>query len=323
MIVLHMKDIQTRYSGLLYERYFYMLFNYFKEKGAKFIEIQKSTEFDNINEDIVIIDPNGQGIKEEMYNVIKIINKYQLNDYKFKMYYICGDIWPVQHTPFLNNIIITLLKSHKVKLIHPYVNLDIISYLWITEFNLKKYIHNYKYLQYNYYYKEMEIEFNPNPKNMVLLSGNMQADIYPERLYLKNINHPKVEELKFNQVSTYIQQLNQYICAFVSNVSHFNTFSKYKTSINVYLLKYFEVLSSGSLLLSDNKVEKELLQLGLKHSENCFISSMENISTSINYITDEKNKEEINRIRLNGYNFYKEYKKRMDIEFNDCFKELI
>lgn len=322
MIVLHMKDIETRYSGLLYSRYFYMLFSYFREKGATFLEIHKFTGFDKINEDIVIIDPNGHGIKEEIYNVIKIINKYQLNNYNFKMYYICGDIWPVEHTPFLNNIIITLLKSHKVKLIHPYVNTDILTYLWASEFNLKKYIHNYKYLQFNYYYKGMEIEFNPNPKNMVLLSGNIHGDIYPERLQLKNMNHPKVEELKFNQVSNYIQELNQYICAFVSNVSHFDSISKLKTSINVYLLKYFEVLSSGALLLSDNKIEKELLQLGLKHGENCFISSMYKISTSINYITDENNKKEINKIRLNGYNFYKEYKLRMEKEFDECFKEL-
>jgi hypothetical protein len=323
MIVLHMKDIQTRYNGLLYNRYFYKLFNYFLNRKARFVELDKFEGLDNVKEDIVIIDPNGHGIKEEMFILIKILNKYKLNNYNFKLYYIAGDIWPVKHSIFIHNIIRTILKSYKYKIIHVSLNIDNLCEMWNDTFTLKHYIDNYIYLQFNYYYKEMDIEFNMNPNSKVLLSGNKDNNIYWERVYLYNLKHPNVVELPFTQVSEYTKQLNLYLCSFVSNVSSWNPDTNIKTVTKFLLLKYLEVLSSGSLLLAEDSIQKEFLELGLIHRNNCYFSSINDITSSIDYITDPRNIEEINRIRLNGYNFYKEYKVKLEKDFDNVFNMLI
>jgi hypothetical protein len=44
---------------------------------------------------------------------------------------------------------------------------------------------------------------------------------------------------------------------------------------------------------------------------------------AIKYITNINNRDEIDRIRLNGYNFYREYKLRMDRQIEEIFKDLV
>jgi hypothetical protein len=322
MIVLHMENIRTRYNGILHTRYFFNLFKYFSEKNAKFIEIKDFKGLDNVNEDIVIIDPNGHPIKNEIYQLIKILNKYKLNKYNFKLFYIAGDIWPVEHNIYLHNIIQTILKADNYKVIHVSLNIGHLCNIWDKFFNLNKYINNFSYLQFNYYYDGIEIDYNPTPINKVILSGNININIYPERLQLKELNLPNVYHLEFCQLSEYTKELNKYLCSFVSNVSMWNPGTKSKVNTKFLLLKYLEVLASGSLLLAEKCIQKEFETIGLISGLNCYMTSMNDIKSSIDYILNPENIDKINEIRLNGYNFYKDYKIRMDNDFNNMFKDI-
>jgi hypothetical protein len=69
---------------------------------------------------------------------------------------------------------------------------------------------------------------------------------------------------------------------------------------HLILLKYYEILASGSLLLCPKSEEKQLNNIGLYSDANCIICSMEDIEKIVSYITDEKNRGHIDVIRKAG-----------------------
>jgi hypothetical protein len=321
MIFLHLDGLETYYGGLAYNRYFPMLIQYFKKINAKFIPYSQFQGFDKVNEDIVLTGPDSENIST-MVGGLKLLNDYKLNNYKCKLYYLSSDIWPRADKIF-NNIQETIVKAEKYKLIHVCLNTEYLAYLWSNTVNINKYLDNYVYFQYNYYYDGIIVDYNPNPINKVLLSGNTIPSLYPERVYLKELNLPSVEVLPFVQISEYTKQLNSYICSFVSNAAAVDPHTGKLIPAKFLLLKYLEVLGSGSLLLADDSMEKELETIGLKNKESFYVSSMSNIHKAVDYITNPENREEIDRIRLNGQNAYKDYKLRMDKEIEEVFKDLV
>jgi len=58
-------------------------------------------------------------------------------------------------------------------------------------------------------------------------------------------------------------------------------------------------------LAYDEYVKNPLMEIGFKDNENYISCTKENVIDKINYICDEKNRKEINRIRLNGYTLVK------------------
>ena len=65
-------------------------------------------------------------------------------------------------------------------------------------------------------------------------------------------------------------------------------------------------LHSGSLLLSVMTEEPYYNKIGLYSFKNCILCDILNINDTINYITDPQNRQEIDKIRKNGYIFAKE-----------------
>ena len=136
---------------------------------------------------------------------------------------------------------------------------------------------------------------NPNPNMKILLSGALSS-AYPMRRYLKNLNNPNVEILCKSQVirgDDYISYLNTYLCAF-SCCSNNNT---------PYIVnKFFEIPAAGCLLLAyDEYVQNALKEIGFIDMVNYISCDKHNIVKKIEYICNEDNLEEINKIRLNGY----------------------
>ena len=136
---------------------------------------------------------------------------------------------------------------------------------------------------------------NPNPKMKVLLSGALSS-AYPMRRYLKDLNNPNVEILGKSQNirgDDYISYLNTYLCAF-SCCSNKNT---------PYIVnKFFEIPAAGCLLLAyDEYVQNALKEIGFIDMVNYISCDKRNIVKKIEYIFNEDNLEEINKIRLNGY----------------------
>lgn len=162
------------------------------------------------------------------------------------------------------------------------------------------------------YCDDFIIDFNENPENLILVSGAM-ASIYELRElmkeYYKNnknklvlLKHPKYRHFNYNNLGDYIvgkeysKKLNNYIACFTDCAT-----SAYIVS------KYFEIPASGSLLLCQDPKEygannDNLAELGFIDGETCIICNKNNYIEKINYILDEKNRNIINKIRLNGMN---------------------
>jgi len=139
-------------------------------------------------------------------------------------------------------------------------------------------------------------EINTVPIKKILLSGSISSH-YPMRRFLGSLNHPKIEILTHDdgiKGPDYIKYLKNFICCFACCLNK-NT---------PYIInKFFEIPSSGSLLLAyDEFVKKELEYIGFIDGINYISCNKKNIIDKINWICDHKNKKEIDKIRINGYN---------------------
>lgn len=149
------------------------------------------------------------------------------------------------------------------------------------------------------------LPFNKNPLSMICLSGSINKS-YNERLFisnkkLKNIYILPYENfnLDLNHNKRYIQYLNtlnKYICCIATGIKTYRQ--------DCILHKFFEILSTGSLLLCSIKDIVMINKLGLYHNQHCMIVDLSNMNTlqkTINFITSPKNRTHIDMIRLNGY----------------------
>jgi len=195
---------------------------------------------------------------------------------------------------------------------------------------LRDLIHNFDnvYICANYYYcytrffninpkriikyppfvdNDFYVEYNNNPINKILLSGTKTKE-YPARKklnYIAGYNN-NVEVLK-NGIylgHEYIKYLNKFLCCFTCCANK---------ALPYIIGKFFEIPSSGSLLLAyDEFVKDELNNLGFIDGENYISCTLNNMEDKIAYILDPNNLEEINRIRKNGYEFVWKYHKQTD-----------
>ena len=142
-------------------------------------------------------------------------------------------------------------------------------------------------------------QFNNNPINKILISGSVSA-YYPFRKYFISLNNPNVQVLSQNdniRGDDYMKYLNKYLCCFsCCSVPH----TPYITN------KFFEIPGCGSLLLAHDEYIKEPLQsIGFIDGENYISCNKINLIDKVNFICNPDNINEINRIRLNGYELVK------------------
>jgi hypothetical protein len=162
-----------------------------------------------------------------------------------------------------------------------------------------------------------DCSFNNKPIDKILLSGRLNKEQYPNRdfiyqlskinsnieylkpnvKYRENINILEKENKIYGQ--KYINYLNKYLCCFCCDANKDRPY---------IVAKHFEILSSGSLLLTCNENTKEYFKiLGLKDNEHYLSCDSTNQEQKINYILDPKNRTLIDTIRKNGYLYAKKY----------------
>lgn len=124
-------------------------------------------------------------------------------------------------------------------------------------------------------------------------------------LSLNNIEHYYYNNNDINSINNnYNKILNNYIACFTSSVYIYNKTEKKVSNTNMILLKTFEILASGSLLLMPLSEEKYLEKIGIINNKNCILLDFnKDLNEQINFILD--NLEYINNIRYNGYLFGK------------------
>ena len=155
--------------------------------------------------------------------------------------------------------------------------------------------------------------FNGNPVNQVLLSGCLTKKYYPfrYRVYelsqikinaktrkypialLKNLSYVKANHNNYGY--NYLKYLNKYLACITSSSTE---------KLPYVIAKFFEIPASGSLLLAEDKYIKEPLhELGFIDGENYLSVNFDNLEERLFFVTNPSNREYIDKIRRNGYEF--------------------
>lgn len=151
-------------------------------------------------------------------------------------------------------------------------------------------------------YKESILDINLNPIYKLLISGAIHS-AYPERVILNNLSktnkHIIILKKDENDIKskefTYNKKLNSYFACFSSSVH-----LKGKNT-HLIVLKTFEILGSGALLVMPKEEEKFISTIGLIHLKNCVLLDFtKDVNNQINWIFESKNQELLNKIRKEG-----------------------
>jgi hypothetical protein len=167
---------------------------------------------------------------------------------------------------------------------------------------------------------DCDMPLNKNPEKVVLFSGTV-SDVYPHRQEIvKSVTECKgnkddededfiaLKKVRILPAKTkyirgkYAQFINRHIASIASpGIVDGDYF---------YVKKFYEIPCSGALLLiyTDEKSIPELNELGFIDRVNCIISTdMNSLRDNIDEITDDKNRENVDKIRACGKNFVKKY----------------
>jgi len=155
------------------------------------------------------------------------------------------------------------------------------------------------------------LEINNKPIKKILIAGRINPNHYPNRYKIYNLMK-KYKEIYYEKPKLngyraksdkdineriygekFYKMLNQYLICFTCDASKDRPY---------LLAKHFEILGSGSLLFSCNPNTKEIFKsLGFIDGEHYVSCTSETMEEKIEWLLDEKNLEEINRIRKNGW----------------------
>ena len=164
-------------------------------------------------------------------------------------------------------------------------------------------------------YNESFLEVNRTPIPKLLVSGSISKRHYPERLILHNKSRtnrnicspegpnaiPRPDDIASTEFA-YNRRLNTYFACFSSGV-YWNGIG---THTGCVLLKTFEILGAGSLLVMPLHEEKLIAGLGLKHMVNCCLLDFnKDIDSQVGCIF--KHVPFFDRVRRNGQAHAKEH----------------
>jgi hypothetical protein len=160
------------------------------------------------------------------------------------------------------------------------------------------------------------MHLNESAENVILVSGVIN-DHYPLRQRLKALaadrdlrvvehRHPGYQcdhdhETSADVGAGYARRINAVRAAF-TDASEFH----------YVLAKFFEIPATGSLLLGDEAVEKELSQLGFLPREHYLPVSDATLEGELRYVLDESNHAELDKVRRRGQQLIWERHKTSD-----------
>lgn len=148
------------------------------------------------------------------------------------------------------------------------------------------------------------LNFNHNPQARILLSGFVGAP-YPLRSRMKqlanegwgtiaHLQHPGYREDYDHATDRrvgpgYAAAIHEYLVGF--------------TDAAVYryvVAKHFEIPAVGALLVTDRVIREPLDRLGFKERVHYFGTSLDSLEETIQYVLDDRNRNEVDRIRKNA-----------------------
>ena len=260
--------------------------NHYKEI-VQFLEENKSGD--------CIIMFYGQHITEKLYKIVKYVN--QMTEVKSKIVFFTFDFWYRPPNVYIetwkellkgeNHYLTTFSLSDKHLKKFWGGNVPITNKNIVYDFNI-----------WTSYDIALKCQYKEEVKNKICVSGEISEKNYPDRLNLLNFSGVERLEYDRNLSNDYTEQLSQYLCCFYTSV-----FANKNINTHITLLKFFEILCSGSLMLLPESEKEYTEKFGLKHKVNCWFVDTSNdmeIQKSVEYILNSKNRKEINKIRKKG-----------------------
>ena len=233
-------------------------------------------------------------------NLVKYLNNK--NNVKFKFYLFTFDFWNLSSVS-------EQIEPKNFKNITFARNIEQLAVF--QKKNHKKWENNYIFKNTHCCYNESILDFNYKPQNKLFISGARHKAHYPHRYILDMLSKTnkilisgKKHTINSNDVITkeflYNKRLNSYFACFSSSVYVFNI------NTHAILLKTFEILGPGALLVMPLEEEKYISDIGLVNMKNCYLIDFnKDLNPQIDYIFD--NIELFNIIRKQGHEHAKNY----------------
>lgn len=267
------------------EKQFITINNYIKSDNIQLVEDTKLDDlknYKNIKIIVILLDNYGKFIEKNI-NFIK-------NNKNIKFYIHENDL--NKNNSKLNAYNRYMLLRSSLKELE---NVYILAYYWYFYKNLYD-INKTNLIKFpKFVIKNQILEIKNNVKLKILLSGSISNNYYPIRKYVSELKHPFIDRLNRSANiigENYINFLSEYLCCFTCCL----------TKETPYIInKFFEIPASGSLLLAyDEWVKDGLKEIGFIDGENYISCNKDNFIKKIEWICDEKNRNEVDRIRKNG-----------------------
>lgn len=275
---------------------YYNILNLYEYETIEFIKNNNNSK----NKIILYFDNN-----MDNYH-INIMNFIQNNIIDSSIYFILFDWWKINFPDHdeQNYFISNIFKASNYKVITFSYNVDQLNEFHGIDYN--SYKNNIININLWTAYDLAFSDFNPTPKEKVLVSGQIYEIHYPERskiLLMNNVEQYDYNSNDINNLSNnYNKILNSYLCCFTSSVYIYNSTHNKIVNTNMILLKTFEILASGSLLIMPLTEEKFLVEIGIINQENCILIDFDkDLNNQINTILNINNRDYINNIRYKGY----------------------
>lgn len=236
--------------------------------------------------------------------------------------------WWIRYPKYHIDFITTIFKADRYKVVTFANNINQLNEFHGTDYNL--YSDNIVFINLWCCYNTSICKFNKKPIDKILLSGSL-FDYYPERQKIKPLenvciykyNSMDINEKNIKGPNNYSSVLNNYLCCFTSSITSYNV-SQNSGCTHLILLKVFEILASGSLLIYPLSEKKYINNIGLFHNINCYlIDFSKNLQTQIDEILDPANRVKIDSIRYKGFKHgilnlnsnikFKELKKKLNL----------
>jgi len=230
---------------------------------------------------------------------LDFIGRLDHNEVKAKIVFFTNDFWYHPGYTSYNNIVTKLYtpKNH-------YVISFAEDMAQLETFHRKDYSqYTNKFIFTNIWtaYDSAFVEFNTDPIIKIAVSGAASGH-YPERQKMLSLNSPDIVRLPlagYNEIA-YTERLNKYICSFSSSPHVTNMTTMKRENVHLLVLKYFEILASGSLLLCPQTEQVYLNRIGIVDRINCVMCDMADPVPTIKYILSPDNRAEIHKIRQAG-----------------------
>jgi hypothetical protein len=164
--------------------------------------------------------------------------------------------------------------------------------------------------------RDFMLSYNHCPENSILLSGAMTYH-YPLRRLMKTLHDRRVYAIAYHPHPGYHCEYDYENDSDVGR-GYAEKFNKHRVGFTDSLIygyvvaKYFEIPATGALLLAERTVAGPLSELGFMEDQHYVSVTKDDLEEKIRYVLDEKNHDELDRIRRSGQELVWERHKTSD-----------